>query len=81
MKWRCRYSTVFMLLRIGVLVDDLDDLMRAGVDEHGVIVDVSVPVAGHVVFAGDLVVGHAVLRQRCADLQFSFIPIFPRSFR
>src|ERR1700682_1197930 len=58
------------------LFDDLDDLTRARIDQHGAVVDVGVAIArGDVIFGRHLVIGHALLRQYRADAEFALVAI------
>jgi hypothetical protein len=51
----------------GVLLDDLDDPVGAGIDQNGAVINHRVTVLGHAILARHLVIGDAAGRQVGAD--------------
>jgi hypothetical protein len=58
-----------------VSVDDFNDAVRARIDQHGMLVHVSVAVTRHVVIGRNVVVGDPAFRQHGAHAEFIVIAI------
>src|SRR3954453_15948184 len=60
---------------VSPLLDDLDDAMRARIDQHGTIVDHRVAIVAHTVFRRHVIVGDALLGQVRANSDVTLIGI------
>jgi hypothetical protein len=56
-----------------VSVDNLDDLARSRINQHGVIIHIGVSVTLDVILSRNVVVGHSVRRQHGADAQIIIV--------
>jgi hypothetical protein len=57
----------------GVSVDNLDDLARSRINQHGVIIHIGVSVTLDVILSRNVVVGHSVRRQHGTDAQIIIV--------
>jgi len=56
-------------------INDLDDPVRGGVDQHRTIVDDRIAILGHAILARHFVISDAARGQVLADANFAFVAI------
>jgi hypothetical protein len=69
---RTRTEAIFSAM-LDSLIDDLDDLARSGINQYGVIIHIGISIALNVVFAWNIIIGHAIGRQDRANAEVAIV--------